>query len=110
MALTPGILVSVRDILHGVFGGSPGEGFRVADPSPRGWVLIQHACVLKHVCPLSTGASVAVLEMLPEVVRPVELLGRVALTELVHLLQMPDALVPIQVSGMSRRAYAGPAT
>lgn len=37
----------------------------------------------------------AVLEMLSEVIRSEELFGRVALSELVHLLQMPNAFIPV---------------
>lgn len=39
----------------------------------------------------------AVLEMLPEVVRPEELLRVVALSKLVHLLEMHDSNLPILV-------------
>lgn len=42
-----------------------------------------------------------VLEMLAEVVGPVELLGRVALPELVHLLKVSDPLLPVLVSSVS---------
>jgi hypothetical protein len=45
---------------------------------------------------------VTVLEMLSEVVGPVELLGGVALSELVHLLKMSDPLFPVLVSSVSR--------
>jgi len=62
---------------------------------PRCWVLFEHASILQHVGPLSTGARVAVLEMLSEVIRSEELFGRVALSELVHLLQMPNAFIPV---------------
>jgi hypothetical protein len=41
--------------------------------------------------------------MLSKVIRSEELFGRVALSELVNLLQMPDALIPVLVRGMSRR-------
>lgn len=37
----------------------------------------------------------AVFEMLPEVVCPEELLAGIALAELVHVLQMPDTVLPI---------------
>lgn len=43
-----------------------------------------------------------VLEVLAEVVGPVELLGRVALSELVHLLKVSDPLIPVLVSSVSR--------
>lgn len=44
-----------------------------------------------------------VLQVLPEVIRPEELLGRVALPELVHLLQMSNSLLPVLVCRLSRR-------
>jgi hypothetical protein len=45
----------------------------------------------------------AVLEMLAEVIRSVELLRRVALAELVHILQMAYPLFPILLRSMSWR-------
>lgn len=45
----------------------------------------------------------AVLQMLPEMVRPVELLRRIALPELVDVLEMPDALIPILLRRVSWR-------
>jgi hypothetical protein len=41
--------------------------------------------------------------MLSEVIRSEELFGRVALSELVNLLQMPDALIPVLVCGVPGR-------
>lgn len=41
--------------------------------------------------------------MLSEVIRSEELFRRVALSELVHLLQMPDAFIPVLFSSVSRR-------
>lgn len=70
---------------------------------PGGWILVHHTGVLEHVGPLAARACVAVLQMLSEVVRTVKLLGRVALSKLVHLLQVLDPLVPILVCGVSRR-------
>jgi hypothetical protein len=46
---------------------------------------------------------VAVLEMLSEVVRSKEFLGRVALSEFVYLFKMLDALIPVLVCRLSRR-------
>jgi hypothetical protein len=56
------------------------------DGLPRRRVLLQHAGVLEHVGPLAAGTGMAVLEVLAEVIGAVELLARVALAELVHLL------------------------
>lgn len=69
--------------------------------SPRRRVLLHQTGVLQHVCPLAAGACVTVLEMLAEVIGPVELLGRVALSELVHLLKVSDPLLPVLVSSVS---------
>lgn len=41
--------------------------------------------------------------MLSEVVRSEELFGRVALSELVYFLQVPDTLIPVLVRGVPRR-------
>jgi hypothetical protein len=60
--------------------------FLLLFPSPWGRVLFHQTSILQHVGPLAAGACVTVLEMLPKVVGPVELLGRVALSELVLLL------------------------
>lgn len=40
--------------------------------------------------------------MLSEVIRSEELFGRVALSELVNFLQMPDALIPVLIRGVPR--------
>jgi len=66
-------------------------------PHNRRLLLLDHARVLQHVGPLAAGPGVAVLEVLPEVVGPVELLARVALAELVHVLEVPDARLPVRV-------------
>lgn len=39
----------------------------------------------------------AVLQVLAEMIRPVKFLGAVALSKLVVILQVPDALVPVLV-------------
>lgn len=44
----------------------------------------------------------AVLEMLPEMIRSVELLGRVAFPELVHLMEVATSFFPVAVVGKSR--------
>lgn len=56
--------------------------------------LVLHARVLQHVRPLATGAGVTVLEVLAEVVGAEELLGFVALAELVDVVEVLRALVP----------------
>lgn len=71
------------------------------DRLPGGGILIQHAGVLQHVGPLSAGSSVAVLEVLSEMVCAEELLAGVALPELVNLLQVADTLLPILVRSMT---------
>lgn len=43
------------------------------------------------------------LEMLAEVIGAVEFLGAVAFAELVHVLQVSDALVPVRLGSMARR-------
>jgi hypothetical protein len=48
--------------------------------------------------------------MLSEVIRPEELFGRVALSELVNLLQMLDTLIPVLVRGVSWRITTVPGT
>lgn len=58
-------------------------------------LLLNHTCCLKHICPLAARSCVTVLEMLPEMVSTEELLARVALPELVHLLQMAQSVVPV---------------
>ena len=73
---------------------------------PWSRILFHHTGIFKHVCPLSTGSCMTVLQVLSKVVRPVELFGRVALSELVHFLQMFDTLFPILVGSMSRRVSA----
>lgn len=61
-------------------------------------LFLNHAGVFEHVCPLPTGAGVAVLEVLAEVVGTVELLARVALAKLVHVLEMTDPVLPVLVA------------
>jgi hypothetical protein len=39
------------------------------------WVLFQHARILQHVCPFPTRPRMAMLQVLAEVICPVELLG-----------------------------------
>ena len=75
----------------------------VRSRSPRRRVFLHHARILQHVGPLPAGPSMAMLEMLPEMIRPVKLLGRVALPELVHVLKMSDPLFPILLRGMPGR-------
>ena len=51
----------------------------------------------------------AMLEVLPEVIRSVKLLGRVALPKLVHVLQVSNALFPILFRGVPGRDAAAEA-
>lgn len=60
-------------------------------------ILIHEARILQHVGPLAAGTGMAVLEMLTEVVGAVKLLGRVAFSKLVHLLEVANTLVPVLV-------------
>ncbi len=80
-------------------------------------ILIHQARMLKHVCPFTASASMAMLEVLTKVVGAVELLGRVAFPKFVHLLQVADTFVPVLVGsalgkdttteGTSTRGNAG---
>lgn len=56
--------------------------------------LVLHACVLKHVGPLAACASVAVFQMLAEVIGAEELLCLVTLPKLVHMVKMFGAELP----------------
>jgi hypothetical protein len=83
----------------------------------RDWgILLEHACVFQHVGPLAAGASMAMLEMLTEMIGPVKLLARVAFAKLVLFLQVTDPLLPVFVRGVSRhnatieRSVAGSTT
>lgn len=54
--------------------------------SPWGRILFKHTSIFQHVSPFTTGAGMAVLEMLSEMVRAIELLGRITLSKFVSLL------------------------
>jgi hypothetical protein len=88
----------IETALVGTFGG---EGTNVADAAGASPVdglrrsLIAHARVLEDISPLSARATVAVLEVLPEVVGTIELFGLVAFAELVFLGEMLDAERPL---------------
>ena len=56
--------------------------------------LVLHAGVLKHVGPLATCASMAMFQMLAEVIRTEELLCLVTLSKLVHMVKMLRAELP----------------
>lgn len=56
--------------------------------------LVLHACVLKHVRPLAACASVAVFQVLAEVIRTEEFLCLVTLSKLVHMVEMFRAQLP----------------
>jgi len=87
-----------RRALVGAFSG---EGTNVADAASASPVdglrggLVAHARVLEDVSPFSARATVAVLEVLPEVVGAIELFGLVAFAELVFLGEMLDAVPPL---------------
>lgn len=53
--------------------------------------------MLKHVRPSPTRSRMTMLQVLPEMVRPEEFLARVALTKLVDILKMANALVPVHL-------------
>lgn len=55
----------------------------VPQPGLRLWLLL-HAGIFKDISPLATRACMAVLQVLSEVIRPVEFLDIVALAEFVH--------------------------
>lgn len=58
------------------------------------WFIL-HARIFEDISPLPAGACVAMLQMLPEMIRAVELLGIVAFPELVHARQMLKSAVPV---------------
>jgi len=64
-----------------------------SDPLRHGLVL--HTCVFQHVGPFAAGASVAVFEMLTEVVGAVKFLRVVALAKFVHVGEVLDASLPV---------------
>lgn len=74
--------------------------------SPLSWVFVNETSILQHVCPLATGSSMAMLQVLTEVIGTVELLVGVALSEFVDFLQMSDPLLPILICSMSRNDAA----
>lgn len=57
------------------------------------WFIL-HTCVLEHVGPLAACASVAVFQVLAEVIGAEELLCLVALPELVHMVKVFCAKLP----------------
>jgi hypothetical protein len=65
-------------------------------------IYFYQARSLEHTRPLPTSTRVAVLEMLPKMVRPVELLDRVALAEPMHLLEVAQALLPVSIRRVPR--------
>lgn len=66
----------------------PSTNYIAVSPPRRGrrWLLFHHACVFQHIGPFPASSRVAVLEVLTEVIRPVELLGAVTFSELVVIL------------------------
>lgn len=59
------------------------------------WWLVSHTGVLQHVSPFAASPSMAVFQMLPEVVCTEEFLGLVTLSELMHMVQVFRARFPI---------------
>ena len=57
--------------------------------------LVLHTCSLEHIGPLATGACMAVLQMLAKVIGSEELFCLVAFAELVGMVQMLRADVPL---------------
>ena len=82
---------------------------QLKSPSGRGWwwLLLHHACIFQHVGPFSASARVAVLEVLAEMISPVELLGAIAFPELVVVLQMANTLIPILFCDVSQVSRMG---
>jgi hypothetical protein len=58
-------------------------------------LLFLHASAFQYIGPFPAGPSVAVLQVLPEVVGAVELLRIVALAELVHARQVLEPPIPV---------------
>lgn len=58
------------------------------------WFVL-HASILQHVGPLSTRSSMAMLQVLAEMVSSVKLFRLIALVKLVHIRQMLNPTVPI---------------
>jgi len=61
--------------------------------------FILHASILKHVRPLPTGPSMAVLEVLTKVVSTVELLRLVALAKFVDMIKVLGSKIPLRRIG-----------
>lgn len=76
------------------------------DRSPLWRALVLHTCILQHVGPLPTRALMAMFQMLPEMIRTVELLLMVALPEFVYVVQMISAYVPLGWVGKLLAAVA----
>jgi hypothetical protein len=72
------------------------------DPSPGRRVFVDHAGCFQEVSPFAASARMAVLQMLSEVVCSKEFLGRVALPELVHFLEVLNALIPVLIRDRPR--------
>lgn len=52
--------------------------------------------MLQHICPLSTRTLMAMFQVLTEMVRPEELLRLIAFAELVDMIQVLRAPVPLR--------------
>ena len=64
----------------------------------RRW-LVSHASVFQHIGPFSAGTCMAVLQVLSEMVCAEKLLGLVAFSKFVHVIQMFGSRFPIRRVG-----------
>lgn len=64
------------------------------------WVRLilhgSHARILQHICPFSCCSTMTVLQMLPEMIRPEELFGLVALSKFVFSFQVLSPYLQIR--------------
>jgi hypothetical protein len=87
-------------------------GISQAQPgsSSSHWLLLDHACIFKHVGPFPARTRVAVFEVLAEVVGAIKLLGRIALAKFVSVLKVPDPLLMVLVSDDESAVRATPSS
>lgn len=80
----PGVAVPKRNVaLHLAARNIPA----ISSCSGRCWrLLFHHARIFQHVRPFPACSGMAMLKMLPEMIRPVEFLGAIALPEFVMVL------------------------
>lgn len=63
------------------------------------WRLVSHASIFQHVGPFATGACMAMLKVLSEMVGTEELLGLVAFTKFMHVIQVLRSCFPVRGVG-----------